>query len=746
MSTPSSPPSNAAYVPYQAYKSKRHSHNLSNPNSHLIPNQSPPPTSRRISGTGASITLLQPPRLLLDAGDDANEESVDNEPTFTQTLEVSDGQSASISVRVDPPLSLDSLSFGAPIANIPTTEESAPQFGLASSAGEGSSSMPPHASPVRTTAVATTSQNPQTPASSRLSSIDSTPKKASTFRRLPVKNSRHAQAAAHSRNVSASSLPPRLSDKAPEKRPSEVQSTSATPAASPGPASPRPLEYAPFPPLKFQESISHSSQESTSSAREPPSTNPPVLLKSISTSTSAENEPVVSSKSLRHTLASPRKPAPYRPGFQPRGVYRPLTDEFLALRRSIHEGEGEGGMARVERTKLERRLEKLIELHFPHPSSEVSKEALEKEVRPGIGTSGRENRRASSFFDFQNLRSLNIHDAGNLWRGVVSGSLGDPTKMDIRASEQRITPWQDDSTVTNCPLCSAAFHPLTNRKHHCRLCGQIICSLPIKHPQRKALCSILFVVDAQTREIEEVGEGVDYGVRKRKTSTVAGQQGRQEEEDKFLKGVRICRECRLILLRQQYYQQARSIPPFAKLYENFISLETDIEESLPKFQELLLSLDHHDQPTKEASAARKRLLESFAQYDKLSKKIRALPCPNGAGSSQDRVQAAIMTRANLFLQKNMFPLQSLPTLQPGTKVSGSSKTNGTGGADESNISVDIDAALAHTLQPLLEQESLLESFVEEAQAQRKFEDVKTLKVNLAEIRQEIERILNGKKV
>lgn len=64
-----------------------------------------------------------------------------------------------------------------------------------------------------------------------------------------------------------------------------------------------------------------------------------------------------------------------------------------------------------------------------------------------------------------------------------------------------------------------------------------------------------------------------------------------------------------------------------------------------------------DQPTKDASAARKRLLDSFAQYDKLSKQIRALPCPNGPGSSQDRVQAAIRTRANIFLQKNMFPLQ-----------------------------------------------------------------------------------------
>lgn len=55
--------------------------------------------------------------------------------------------------------------------------------------------------------------------------------------------------------------------------------------------------------------------------------------------------------------------------------------------------------------------------------------------------------------------------------------------------------------------------------------------------------------------------------------------------------------------------------------------------------------------------------------------------------------------------------------------------------------IDPDSELAMALQPLLEQEALLESFIEEAKAHRKFEDVKTLKVNLNEIRAEIDRIV-----
>jgi rabenosyn-5 len=92
-----------------------------------------------------------------------------------------------------------------------------------------------------------------------------------------------------------------------------------------------------------------------------------------------------------------------------------------------------------------------------------------------------------------------------------------------------------------------SFHPLTNRKHHCRLCGRIICSLPPKNPLRPVSCSVLFVVDPKTRMIEEVGEGVDYGVRKRRNASLGGAD-EIDKDEKFLKGVRLCRMCRPVLL------------------------------------------------------------------------------------------------------------------------------------------------------------------------------------------------------
>ncbi|TFK55163.1 hypothetical protein OE88DRAFT_1623970 [Heliocybe sulcata] len=428
---------------------------------------------------------------------------------------------------------------------------------------------------------------------------------------------------------------------------------------------------------------------------------------------------------------TPRPSAPYRPGFQPKGVYRPRTDEFLEIRAQRRD------VGRIERTRLERRLEKLIQLHFPEPSLSSGGKEKEKgdaggKERPGAAPLP--NKRASSFWDMESFSFKG--GAGDLFKGVLMQNQAQAGKVDVRAAEQNITPWQDDAEVSACPLCSASFHPLTNRKHHCRLCGRIICSLPAKMPQRPQPCSLLFVVNEQ-RKIEEVGEGVDYGVRKRSTGG-GGAQGGGGEEEKFLKGVRVCRGCRGVLLQQQYAQEVRQVPTFVRLYEAFITLEKDIEDTLPQFQELLVSLSNDEQPTKEASAIRKHLLDSFAQYDVLAKRIRKAPCPKG--SSQERVQAAVLTRANLFLQRHMLPLQSVsrPSAKsstPSTPVSESEPAIGP--------QIDPDSELAKRLQPLLEQEALLEGYVAEATAHRKFEDARTLKGSLREIRGEIGRMVRG---
>ncbi|KAJ3867056.1 FYVE zinc finger-domain-containing protein [Lentinula novae-zelandiae] len=533
---------------------------------------------------------------------------------------------------------------------------------------------------------------------------------------------------------------------------------------------------------------------------------PPAPTESRITSITSPTPISTSPSPLPPTSKSPSKSpskAPYRPGFQPTGLTRFRTDE------DGPGGPGEGigtNEKRVERTKLERRLEKIIALHFP--------ETVDRNANPSSTDS---RKRTSSFFE-----NFDIRDFRRMSGSFISG-IGGSEVESIRSSEQRITPWQPDSAVSRCPHCDTSFHPLSNRKHHCRLCGRVVCALGVTSGKRVEPCSILFVVDPKTRQIEQVEEGVDYGVRKRNpsvdirsTSSKDGgkpglveaglakhsEEEQLEEEEKFLKGVRICRECKPVLLREQYLRE-RNITmggvtgEFLRLYEAFLGLEKEIEDSLPAFEELLVGSGNNtgsDLPhaltaqTATAAAERKRLLQVFARYDALAKRIRSLPCGiQGKGSkgnqndkgikakgtkgeynintSQERVQAAIALRAARFLEARMVGLGAVPSsvsAAQGKREKSNSKDSNMGTSPSigihpssssaiisssssfspsSSASLNLDATLQKTLQPLLEQESLLESYIAEAMKARKFEDAKILRGNLREIRGEIGRVV-----
>lgn len=715
-------------VPYQAYKSKRHSRAVSS--IHLVPNVSPPPMSRPSSI--ASIPPSIPAPTFTRPHEYYESEKVSTEYPSVITVVTNKTQAPSVDIV-----------HSRDLPSSPTTNDSSTSTELPSPESIDVALPDPVQAPVpdeepvpRTNGKDKEIELPISSPASSVTNLPAASPKPSRFRRLRPPAAKSPLASPLRPPVTHSPAPSTSSRQldAPHSPLMHSRVTSVTSVISDSGKLPPPVllrgESAPFP----QRIISPPPRSSSMVAPIPPpklySPTPtpaplPLAYTSapVSTTASSSSSPAASTPALPSTSSAPasssahtrtstpaRSAAPYRPGFQPKGVYRPRTDEFAEYRRKRAD---EG---RIERTKLERRLEKLIALHFPVENA-IEKGVGARKDEVGVNGKGRgvEKRRASSFF---NLDLKNM-DAGELWKGVLQSQMIQGSNGDTRAAEQRITPWQDDAAVSKCPLCTASFHPLTNRKHHCRLCGTIICSLPPKLPQRQSPCSVLFIVDTKTRCIEEVGEGVDYGVR------------RAGEEEKFLRGVRICRSCKPVLTRQQYWQEMATVPPFVRFYDAFISLEKEIEDAIPQFQDLLLTLSNDDQPTKEASAARKRLLDAFAQYDAFAKRIRAIPC--NTGSSQNHVQLAVLSRANLFLQKHMFPLQSLP--KPKKRDSTSSPVT-----FETPL-VDPDSDLAHTLQPLLEQEALLESFVGEAMAHRKFEDAKTLKANLAEIRVEIDRML-----
>lgn len=66
--------------------------------------------------------------------------------------------------------------------------------------------------------------------------------------------------------------------------------------------------------------------------------------------------------------------------------------------------------------------------------------------------------------------------------GVNGSSLLPPSlsgqKSQRKMIEQSLVTWEEDAAVTNCPFCKQEFRPWTFRRHHCRMCGRVVCADP----------------------------------------------------------------------------------------------------------------------------------------------------------------------------------------------------------------------------------------------------------------------------
>lgn len=263
------------------------------------------------------------------------------------------------------------------------------------------------------------------------------PRKSSTFRHVPLRPQNARQplsssplrpADTHSRTPSSISSSSRhldtptrsdsnnYADADSTSSPATIRSglpTTSTPEIIPQLSSPNPSFHAPQ--TVVADSLGPIQRSSSLGPVSPPRTATP---SPSATSPASIPSPASSSASL-HTRAPTRSSVPYRPGFQPKGVYRPRTDEFL-LERKAKQNED-----RIERTRLERRLEKLINLHFSSHDAQKEKETLSA-VRPR-----QQNKRMSSIWDFD-LSDLRNKSAGDLWRDVLQSQAPHTAKADIR--------------------------------------------------------------------------------------------------------------------------------------------------------------------------------------------------------------------------------------------------------------------------------------------------------------------------
>ncbi|XP_023935100.2 rabenosyn-5 [Bicyclus anynana] len=300
-----------------------------------------------------------------------------------------------------------------------------------------------------------------------------------------------------------------------------------------------------------------------------------------------------------------------------------------------------------------------------------------------------------------------------------------PSDPNLRKQhEQEVVPWLDGTSVKLCPNCAKTFS-LTRRKHHCRLCGSILC-----HD-----CSVFLDLNVARTIVDP-----------------SAPQTSQEHEVNEKNGLRLCEHCyKLVELRKQVQENRNAKTVLVTAYEQMRGLMDQAQPAVAMYEKMCQSLFDGETTynLSDVNAMRGRIGKLAEGIGLLSKQIAALPVePN---MRQAKVQEHIRQAAAHYIKEELLSLRKLPTEAQIEEVrreryeraqkqiqlerqrvelerewrseaeSSGSRSNGATHDDDN---------------PLLEQMNIIRQYIKDARKELRFEEVAILEKNLKELKKE----------
>ncbi|KAK0371185.1 FYVE zinc finger [Colletotrichum limetticola] len=342
--------------------------------------------------------------------------------------------------------------------------------------------------------------------------------------------------------------------------------------------------------------------------------------------------------------------------------------------------------------------------------------------------------------------------------------------------EQSVVTWEDDASVTQCPYCQQEFGSWTFRRHHCRICGRVVCADPLTGCSSEVGLSIASRESQSTASFSRVSR-----LTVSATSPATEKPPTAAQPGQLSIDVRMCRECNhTIFAKRDFASTISHKPADQRAYETLRQFERGIRQLMPIFQRTLLALQPEGDdgveslkppPThaqiQEASKIRKRLTDAFTKYDTAARRLRDMKTTS---KTQLRLQQAVYAAASTFLHTHMLTLKSVPqilrsrssqasrlrALQSGN-VNGSSsslhlsplrnqelaESETASQASETSTAVSAleteEKEARERLVVLEEQRFMVQQMVDSARDARRFEEVSALTRNVEELNREIER-------
>ncbi|KAE8612156.1 hypothetical protein XENTR_v10012744 [Xenopus tropicalis] len=236
----------------------------------------------------------------------------------------------------------------------------------------------------------------------------------------------------------------------------------------------------------------------------------------------------------------------------------------------------------------------------------------------------------------------------------------------IRAIEKSVVSWVSDQDVPFCPDCGNKF-TIRNRRHHCRLCGSIMCkrcteliTLPFASKLTSASKHSLSAHGSPNLSPSSSAQTSRRG----SISSLSSVSSVLEEKDDDK--IRCCHHCKDTLLkREQQLDEKEHTPEIVKYYQKLRSCMEKVDEKAPEYIKMAQSINAGETTYNldHTNNLRVELQKYYELIDALSKKILTLgmneePKPH---PKTQQLQKMVRYSATLFVQEKLLGLMSLPT-------------------------------------------------------------------------------------
>ncbi|TGZ83114.1 hypothetical protein EX30DRAFT_362656 [Ascodesmis nigricans] len=423
------------------------------------------------------------------------------------------------------------------------------------------------------------------------------------------------------------------------------------------------------------------------------------------------------------------------------GVVRDSTEKFMEVRK------GKVERRRLEIARLEKRLTKLTQLLVNPPPPNITS-AISNTSRPHLQST------TSNF-----LKSA-----------LASTRLPNPLRDHRKSLEQSIVAWEDDSSVSSCPECLQSFHPLTQRKHHCRICGRIVCGDPrtgcsTEHTFDVAISDSSSPLTSSALTPTRIPNGVSPP-----TST-------SEKPLVTTVSIRLCKTCATTLFAHTSFLSSLSSPPLiVRYYDTLTSYRNSLQSLLPRFQTLVTAAQSSPTPDNISTAekAKKRILEALSKVEEIAKKVKDMEGLEGVGMILPKAVslAALewVRSREVEVRVAVGVLENVKREQAGKGLRARLRPNGAGHSRQSSVMSTTSVAsapsplrngvlsagdggvngkmdrekrekeLGEQIVVFEEQAYMLQGMLDEAKKMRRWDEVKVLFKSREELEGEVERV------